>query len=331
MAFQDYYRILGISRTATSAQIRKAYRRLALRYHPDRNPDDPNAEEQFKKITQIYETIADPKRRAEYDRMRNAFERGASDKATSDPAYRARSRASQTRSPRRKATGPRRPGRQPVNPLGFEQKLEDNPLDLRDLRVGGAAGAVLAAVYSFYPPQSGLFFLWAVAIAFPWFGERVGFYLGSQIARLFRFEFVENASGMKIPFGMGLLISISGGWFGACAWGFGSSIFSVMIPPGQLLIGAIAAGLASPVGAAFGRAFTSVVERRGAKLFGVAVGTFIGLILGAVVGGFLSLFRLRSFGDENFSQIFFSAVVGGALGAALGSGVGSLRKPTLRK
>ncbi len=64
----DYYEILGVHRNASDAEIKKAYRKLALRYHPDRNPEDPEAEARFKEIAEAYAVLSDPLRRAEYDR-----------------------------------------------------------------------------------------------------------------------------------------------------------------------------------------------------------------------------------------------------------------------
>jgi len=69
---KDYYRILEVSRDATDEEIKKAYRRLALKYHPDRNPGDKKAEEMFKEINEAYEVLSDPEKRMRYDRYGTA-------------------------------------------------------------------------------------------------------------------------------------------------------------------------------------------------------------------------------------------------------------------
>jgi len=64
----DYYEILGVSRNATKIEIKKAYRKLAMKYHPDKNPGDKEAEEMFKKINEAYQVLSDDEKRAIYDR-----------------------------------------------------------------------------------------------------------------------------------------------------------------------------------------------------------------------------------------------------------------------
>ena len=64
---KDPYRLLDVARAATDDDIRKAYRQLARKHHPDANPDDPRAEERFKEIQQAYETLSNPKKRRVYD------------------------------------------------------------------------------------------------------------------------------------------------------------------------------------------------------------------------------------------------------------------------
>ena len=72
MAKRDYYEILCVERTATDAELKKAYRRLAMRYHPDRNLDDPKAVEHFKEVKEAYEMLSDPQKRAAYDQFGHA-------------------------------------------------------------------------------------------------------------------------------------------------------------------------------------------------------------------------------------------------------------------
>ena len=67
--FQDYYEVLGVSRTATEADIKKAYRKLARKYHPDVNPDDKTAEEKFKDVREAYDVLSDPEKRQRYDQL----------------------------------------------------------------------------------------------------------------------------------------------------------------------------------------------------------------------------------------------------------------------
>ncbi len=69
MAKRDYYEILGVTKTSTPEEIKKAYRVLALKYHPDRNPDNKEAENSFKEATEAYEVLSDKEKRARYDQL----------------------------------------------------------------------------------------------------------------------------------------------------------------------------------------------------------------------------------------------------------------------
>lgn len=69
MSKRDYYEILGVTRTATEVEIKRAYRSLAVQHHPDKNPDDPHAEEKFKEAAEAYAVLSDTQKRASYDRF----------------------------------------------------------------------------------------------------------------------------------------------------------------------------------------------------------------------------------------------------------------------
>ena len=74
--FQDYYETLGVSRSASQDEIKKAYRKLAQKHHPDRNKDDPDAQSRFAKINEAYEVLSDPEKRKQYDRFGQNWKQG---------------------------------------------------------------------------------------------------------------------------------------------------------------------------------------------------------------------------------------------------------------
>src|SRR5918996_1930232 len=78
MAKRDYYEVLGVNKDASEDEIKKAYRKLAMMHHPDRNNGSKEAEERFKEITEAYDILRDPQKRAAYDRYGEAGLRGGS-------------------------------------------------------------------------------------------------------------------------------------------------------------------------------------------------------------------------------------------------------------
>src|ERR1700741_2748405 len=77
MAKQDFYDVLGVSKSASADQLKSAYRKLAMKHHPDRNPGDKSAEQKFKEINEAYDILKDDQKRAAYDRFGHAaFEQG---------------------------------------------------------------------------------------------------------------------------------------------------------------------------------------------------------------------------------------------------------------
>jgi curved DNA-binding protein len=73
MDYKDYYKILGVNRNAKAEEIRKAYRKLAMQYHPDRNPGDKKAEESFKDCNEAYQVLSDDQKRARYDQLGSSY------------------------------------------------------------------------------------------------------------------------------------------------------------------------------------------------------------------------------------------------------------------
>jgi len=69
MSRGDYYDVLGVSKGASSEEIKKAYRKLAMQHHPDRNPGNKNAEDKFKEASEAYSVLADTEKRAQYDQF----------------------------------------------------------------------------------------------------------------------------------------------------------------------------------------------------------------------------------------------------------------------
>ena len=77
MEKRDYYEVLGVSKTASDAEIKNAYKKMAIKYHPDRNPGDKEAEEKFKEAAEAYDVLRDPEKRQRYDQFGHAGLNGA--------------------------------------------------------------------------------------------------------------------------------------------------------------------------------------------------------------------------------------------------------------
>lgn len=73
MEYKNYYEVLGVDKDASTDEIKKAYRKLAMKYHPDRNPENKQAEEKFKEINEANEVLSDPSKRAKYDQLSNSY------------------------------------------------------------------------------------------------------------------------------------------------------------------------------------------------------------------------------------------------------------------
>ena len=76
MSQRDYYEVLGVSRSASGPELKKAFKKLAMKYHPDRNPDDPSANEKFKEAAEAYEVLSDSEKKSAYDQFGHAGVQG---------------------------------------------------------------------------------------------------------------------------------------------------------------------------------------------------------------------------------------------------------------
>ncbi|MEX0666806.1 MAG: DnaJ domain-containing protein, partial [Acidimicrobiia bacterium] len=74
---KDFYQVLGVGKEASAEEVKRAYRKLAQKYHPDANAGDPAAEERFKQVSEAYGILSDPEQRKEYDELRRLVESGA--------------------------------------------------------------------------------------------------------------------------------------------------------------------------------------------------------------------------------------------------------------
>ena len=84
---RDYYEVLGVSRGASTDEIKKSYRKLALQYHPDRNPNNKEAEEKFKEATEAYEILSDQQKRQRYDQFGHQHPAHGGHEYLGDPAH----------------------------------------------------------------------------------------------------------------------------------------------------------------------------------------------------------------------------------------------------
>ena len=330
MPFEDHYAVLGVRRASSATEIRKAYRRLVLKCHPDRHPGDAAAEEQFKRVTAAYEVIGDPERRKSYDVTLGAFEDAAAQSIAQAERRRREAAAAKREAveARQTSADPFAASRQRVRRRGY-YRLESNELQMSDVANGIALGAAAWAFLAAYGlrhddalPLATTLLLSVAALGAGLLAYRAGQPAGRALEALAEvlglppwLEGAMKTVPMVAALG-GAAVALGGA--GLEGW----SLFSWWSVPGM-----ISAGCAGAVGSGFGRAFTSVAVRPSAKAFGL----FVGAAVGGLVGGILALLFV-SFGsaqilDNAVFDRMFGAAAGAALGGALASLLGSLRAP----
>ncbi len=341
MAILNYYRLLGLPRDASAADIRKAYRALVLKHHPDRNPGNLDAENIFKAVGEAYRTLSNEKLRVKYDLI-TAHEEvprvtypKPSPSATTKPAPPPRPAPAQSAPKRHEAPDAplkknRSEGR--LREQGLRTYLayqaEMNELDPWDGVLGivfGISAALFA--HAFWrgddrQPQFIVLFLWMMV---PLFLGPTGYFIGKKLESLIEDWFdLKNSSRWwlvsftkTLPLIFPLVI--------CCSALVSSQFFRAGVFTWRILPAAIAAGLCAIGASGVGRAFVLPCETSSGKMLGALVGAAIGFIGGAVVGLMLGLLSAGRGMDVLFFEGFFSAGFGGAVGAAIASFVGSLR------
>ena len=295
----DHYQVLGIRRDASQLAIKRAYRKLAKRCHPDRNPGDARAEERFKEINAAYEVLGDLDERWQYDRKLLGLDRGTpADGIAREPG---------AASDRGWAPPSARPAPLP------DFALVDGVL-------GGllALSFALAAAERSAAPGIAAITLGALALAglLSWGGDAVlpieaGKRAWRRASLLACTAVGVVASGFLAPVALHAL-AMSSGWFFA-------------------LMGGLASGV---VGAGFGRIFRSAAGSVAGAVAAVVIGATLGLGLAGFLWYWSAVFRWTGRPwppDESLSLIALAGVMGSALGGALAALVGTMRLPADRE
>jgi hypothetical protein len=288
----DHYRVLGLRRDASQLAIKRAYRKLAKRHHPDRNPGDPSAEERFKEVSAAYEVLGDLERRWEYDRELFGLDRGTRADAVASDAGR-----------------PDGGGRGfPVGSLAWASGFE---------MLDGLLGCLLALSFAMAAavrsaaPETAAVTLGALLIGWLWAGRR------GPAAPFARSRFPHYA----------LLVVLTS--LGVLGSGLTTPTAPRVLAESSGWIPAVAGGMAGGLtGAGFGR----IIREAAGSPAGALCALLIGGALGAGGGGFIwywaAVFRWTHEPwppDESLSLAALAGVIGSALGGALAALVGTMR------
>ncbi len=306
--FADHYQVLGLRRTATAAEIRRAYRRFVLRYHPDRRPTEPDAAAVFHRITEAYQVLSHADKRREYDSVLNAY-------------LNAPKPAPAVKPPR---TEPRPSG--VTRRLRFED--EQNALADTDALWGACAGAALFpwAVYqtAFFPEAASF---WLCLLVSPglavvtWAGWTFGQHTADIWDRLGRFFLRYVEAGEVLASSAPFLIASLAPFFAAVV------LDSLMPLPTTGLAPAVLGGaLSGWIGAALGRAVVFASDPPG-KFWGLATALTASAVLGGLVGFLLTAATSDVLSGARFFILWTCSGGSAALGGAIAASRGALRPP----
>lgn len=306
--FVDHYSTLGLRRNASAGEIRRAYRRLVLRYHPDRSPAEPNAPEVFQRITESYQVLSNADRRRAYDELLQAFREAPS---ASPP------RSAPAPAPRASRVG-----------LRLSYLSAQNPLDRRDAGRGAVAAAALfpflAAQTSFASPGLGIWgdATWALSAALvAFFAWKLGDLLREPAQAVG--ELLSNVPEV----GEGLAASLPFLSSALATWAVPHVLAPWLgpLPTLGIFAGVLGGSVAGWVAAGLGRAFAFAEPETARR----NLGSLVGIVSATVIGGFIGFLTTAATSDVLAGGRFFSLWScgggAGALGGAMAAAVGARR------
>lgn len=303
---EDYYRILDVPRVASFSEIKSAYRKLAFRFHPDRNPDDPRAEDKLKQINAAFEVLGDLDRRWEYDRKLLA-------------AY-----GIFGPSGSRRDDAPKWSTEPDISPSQLRRAFEGYPnvVDFRDILLGALLSISVTVGLKSEPGFTNTLFtsLSSLAVGI------LGYSMAQSGLTAFRARYGGPLEGwLSVAFGASLVLLSTGGGALVGAELLAGLPHTVVRQSGMLY--AVAGGMmGGGTGAAAGRIFHSVIGRPAGWIAGAASGA----TMSGLIGGFLwywgAVFRWIRFPvNDDLSILAVSGVIGCIFGGALAGVIGSMR------
>lgn len=296
MPFDDFYSVLGLKHTATGDEIRTAYRKLVLECHPDRHPNDPAAEERFKKLALAYGTLSSDSERQRYDLKYDAY-------------HEAQRRQAQPPIEAPPQTPVARPRREPP----ADKLLEENGFRQEDTLRGlyTAVAACLMAQW-YLAPGSLIELRWAPALlAVPciggWLGKLIRHTQG--LPPLYRDGWGDEAVNVSplILSGAALII-----------WHLAATQAALPFVFRGSLSAAAGGAFGCTIGSGFGRAFWQPAHSAGTKLIALVAAGGIAAISGGFIPLTLALFSGNPFALSNYDGLF-AATIGASLGALVAS------------
>lgn len=293
----DPYRVLGVATHASQREIKRAYRRLAFRYHPDRNPDDPESEERFKELVTAYQILSNRAKRADYDREQAARATPGRAETSWDPPPR---------------PPPREDWQEVFSTLRREPMRSATPFDFDDAYLG-ALFSVSFTIGSNVSDSSAATFALAILA-------------GAAVSWPFKFlsQWIAGI-GLPVVRWPSRLFVLGATWLG----GIAPSTFFEATPFDGAPYAFLGGVLGAVLGAAVGRVFTAVTGPASGLFAGALGGALFGTTLGAFAWFWGSVFRYLEWPARDDKSVLASVgILAACLAASLAGALGALREPS---